>query len=377
MGGNAIDQTYDSKPGRKPADEYFRIMERTCWKLNNMFPWSLTSAVRAYHTKSSFGDGDILLDRDELPPNWIRLVHSMFSPQNMVINRFKGTPLSYKWNDEVPPASPECFSVSFDVQGLQVDLILVDREEFHTARVYYAFNDLGNFMGRIAERMGFTYGWNGFWKEVRYQGEVVDKLLVSRDSRKVFEFLGYDYDRFKQGFDTLEDVYQFAASTKYFNRHPFLLENRNHKSRVRDAKRASYNGFLEWMKDKPELDKYGWLQYDPAKPAEHELSMRSAERNNFLHKAVDAFPGLRDKHDACIAAEELKRKVKKVWNGDVVWKITNYTGEKLGKFMKYCRESFPITDSRYPTFDHWIVTIDNWDVMVYVEDRMGYFKFED
>jgi len=374
MGGNAVDQTYDVKPGRKPADEYHRIMERTCWKLSNMFSWSMLAPVKAYANKESFGDGDIILERDELPANWISIIHKAFAPQNMVVNRFGGSPFSYKWDDSVPEVSPDCFSVSFDVQGLQVDLILVNRNEFHAARVYYAFNDLGNFMGRIAERMGFKYGWDGFWKEVRVEDEVVGKILVSRDTAKVFDFLGYDYNRFKQGFNTLEEVYEYAASTQYFSRLPFQLENRNHKSRARDAKRSSYRGFLEWMADKPELDKSAWHVYDPKNATDYDLYRRNTERNGFLVVAYSTFPGLEAEYKNIETVEIIKRQAKQHWNGKLVSETTGYSGEKLGRFMTYCKNSLPLKDTRWHSFEQWVVENGRWEVIDYIKNCMNDFE---
>jgi hypothetical protein len=291
--------------------------------------------VTAYAKKESFGDGDILIERDNLPSDWVQQMHKAFMPQNLVINRFKGTPLSYRWDDEVPAISPECFSVSLDIMGLQVDLILVNRDEFNTARTYYAFNDLGNFMGRIAERMGFKYGWDGLWKElINDKGEPFAKILVSRDVAQIFEFLGYDHGRFSRGFETQEDVFTFAASTRYFNRRIYLLESRNHKSRARDAKRKSYTAFLTWLGMKPELEKYQWLEYTPGdKSAE-----RDKEKAYWLEKSYDYFPGLEGLVIIKQTEDQQAREAKKVWNGAIVTAITGLTGKALGDFMQECRD---------------------------------------
>lgn len=355
MGGNAVDQTYETKPGRKPAAEYFRIMEGVTWKITNMFPWASIAPVKAYSQKESFGDGDILIDREGLPADWISQLHLTFMPQNMVLNRFKGTPLSYKWNDTVPVVSPDCFSVSLDIQGLQVDFILVDSAEFHTARVYYAFNDLGNFMGRIAERLGFQYGWDGLWKEVRDSDTVLhEKILVSRDVPAIFSFLGYDYARFMRGFATLEEVYEYAATTPYFNRTPYLLEKRNNKSRARDSKRASYRGFLEWMENRPELDKYQWVTYLGDTQTPEYLNGRVMERTKFMHVAMEVFPDLEQKVHNVLQTQQWKKRAKELFNAAIVSKVTGLSGKPMGDFMYKCRQDYPKNDIM--SFEQWVCT---------------------
>jgi hypothetical protein len=356
MGGNALDQTYATKPGRKPAEEYYRIMERVCWRIGNMFPWSHMSAVTAYAKKESFGDGDILIEREGLPVDWVRQLHKTFMPQNMVINRFKGTALSYRWDDEVPAVSPECFSVSLDIQGLQVDLIAVNRNEFHMARTYYAFNDLGNLMGRIAERMGFKYGWNGLWKELRNdKDEPYANILVSRNAAQIFRFLGYDHERFMRGFDTLEDVFEFAASTPYFNRRMYQLESRNHKSRSRDAKRNSYRAFLAWIEHKPELEKYQWTIYQPGEKSPE----RNAEKLYWAKRAYEVFPGLTEACNKETTKYQNAKRAKELWNGRIVTGVTGLIGLELGKFMTYCRDE-------YDDFDAWVIqqTPDTIDMVI-------------
>jgi len=358
MGGNAIDQTYAGKPGRKPAEEYFRIMERVMWRISNMFPWAYMAPVKAYAKKESFGDGDILIDRSGLPADWISQLHKAFMPQNLVINRFKGTPLSYIWSDNVPAESPSCFSVSLDIMGLQVDLIAVNPDEFVTARTYYAFNDLGNLMGRIAERHGFKYGWDGLWKELHDEkGEVITKLLVSRDIPKIFQFLGYDYTRFAQGFETLEDIFEFAASTPFFSRRIYLLENRNHKSRARDAKRKSYNAFLQWLEQRPDLEKYQWLEYAPGEKSE----ARTKEKQECLVRAYAFFPGLEEECVKAISKHINAQRAKILWNGKVVSEVTGLKGVALGSFMDHCRW-------RHSDFDAWVLTQTPGQIAIFIKE---------
>lgn len=115
-------------------------------------------------------------------------------------------------------------------------------EDFQTCRDYYTYNDLGNLIGRVAHKMGMKFGHLGLLYPLRDGDHLIAELVVTRDTRQALEFMGYDFDRWNQGFDQLTDIFEFAASTPYFNPEAFTLENLNHRNRTRNRKR---NTFIE------------------------------------------------------------------------------------------------------------------------------------
>ena len=59
--------------------------------------------------------------------------------------------------------------------------------------------------------------------------------------------LGFNSLRFAQGFNTVDDILDFVANSKYFCKDFFLFENRNHDQRKRDVKRPTYTKALEYF----------------------------------------------------------------------------------------------------------------------------------
>ena len=86
-----------------------------------------------YKNKQSFGDADILLSMQGFDGNMRRYIEETFNPNEIFHNG-------------------NCWS--FDYKELQVDLITVAAEDFDTNLMYLSYNDLGNFIGRIAQ--GFS-----------------------------------------------------------------------------------------------------------------------------------------------------------------------------------------------------------------------------
>lgn len=158
-------------------------------------------------------------------------------------------------------------------QPFQVDYIHTGQDSYDFARQYFAFNDLGNFIGRIASGCGFKFGFDGLFKRMYFNecGHEVQvrnlksqqqrpaesavrqdacrrqDLLVTRDFGRAIEFLGFDYPRYLQGFQTLEDIFWYVVRSRYFHPDNFRLDNRKSNVRARDLKRSNYNLMLDFF----------------------------------------------------------------------------------------------------------------------------------
>ena len=327
MGGNALKNTVTE---RKSAEEYNRITNDVIEKLKSIFPDTHMVATLSFRNKESFGDSDILITSDNLPSCWQELIVEVFKPNETYSN---GS------------------AFSFDYQSMQIDLIKSPLEEFHFSNVYYAYNDLGNFIGRIAHRMGYRYGHAGLRKLVREDTKVIADILVSRDPRKVFEFLGYDFDVWMKGFDTLEEIFAYAASSPYFNREVFDLDNNNHENRTRDRKRPNYSAFLKWMEDKPELDVYQWQPYtgDVRSP------QRDEEKRFFQELGFITFDGFEHQYDRAMRQEERRKSIKEKWNGDIVGQISGLKGKDLGVLITACKLQKNTQAWSEEGFEDWVL----------------------
>jgi hypothetical protein len=135
--------------------------------------------------------------------------------------------------------------------------------------------------------------------------------------------MGYDYWLWQQGFDTLEDIFRFVASSKYFDPDIYLLHNRNAVSRIRDAKRKTYTAFLTWCEEQK-----------PTAAAKLFTADQKEERHaHFLWDAKMRWPSFSYHYDIQLEALAIRRDLKTRWNGNHVHAWTGLAGKELGAFM--------------------------------------------
>lgn len=263
------------RDGRRPAEDF--------------------TVIPAYRSKETFGDSDILYtgrgfsegDIRELFP-WTKAIHS---------------------NGDV---------ISFEYKDFQIDLINSDHASYDYALNYFSYNDIaGNLVGKIAHRFGLKHGHDGLWYPIRDdKNNLVGSVLVTRDYYQALEFFDLDVQTYKNGFETLEDGFEWVSKSKYFNPKSYELENLNHIAKVRDKKRTTYRTFLEWCAER---------QFNT-------ISM-SNDKSVYMPMVVDAFPSSGQSFNSIIKDLAFKRMMKEIFSGDIVREITGLDGIELGKFM--------------------------------------------
>lgn len=179
-----------------------------------------------YKNKKSFGDADLIVSMADFNRDVREYITSTFVPNEIFHNG-------------------NCYS--FDYKELQVDLITLSPEHFDSNEMYLSYNDLGNFIGRIAQGFGLKYGQEGLWYEHYFKGKNIARIPISKDYKDIYKFLGLSYERWEAGFDELEDIFEYISTCKYFNWELFQLSKLNRINRERNLKRKSYMSFLEWM----------------------------------------------------------------------------------------------------------------------------------
>ena len=241
MGGHAMKNYGVERLTKEQYDEVLSALTIT-------LPYK-TAAIPSYRSKDSFGDCDLLTTAtDEAFEN------SLSKDFALLGKKKNGSVTSY--------ALKYCNFPPF-----QFDLIKAKEDSFKFNYNYLSYNDLGNLVGRIAAAFGFKFAHDGLYilawydhkGEERSVGRVkedgktndhaeykMEKLFISNFDQAL-EFLGFDSLRFAQGFNTIDDILDFVASSKYFCKDFFLFENRNHDQRKRDVKRPTYTRALEYF----------------------------------------------------------------------------------------------------------------------------------
>jgi hypothetical protein len=315
MGGNALDIHTE----RLLSADFYRTQQ----KLSNLFSrrFGLSEEtdyhfVRPYHSKSSHGDMDVLV-RKPAVDKW-KLVN--FLGPKETFNNGNVVSLDYK-----------------SVKGtlFQLDLVFMRHKWWEMAKAFFAYNDLGNLMGKVARWIGLKHGFQG----VRYTHYTEDKsvklgeLAVTTDPETAFELLGFSWDRFEDGFEDLEEVFEYVVDSKYFHRKAFMSENLTADQRHRDTKRKTYQKWMKYLENVPESQNK--TRPSKSQVKERVFSMTGVDLNAWETR-------LEKKH-------KRREKAREVFNGNVAMNHSNLTGKELGAALGRFKSQFETTEE-YHTF---------------------------
>ena len=305
MGGNALKHT---ETRRYNADEYRRAFHKISVGLTKFC--NLCYLVPSYSSKESFGDMDVVVVPNSSNMNdLVENIWREFSPNEVVRNSN---------------------IVSFNYKDLQVDLLVQpDAKTAFFAYDYFSYNDLGNFMGRTAHRLGFKFGHTGLMYVLRNpenETEVISEILVTDEFGQALEFMGYDQYFHARGFETKEEIFDYAASSKYFEPAQYLLENRPSEARRRDRTRVMYQEILKYFEKKFNLQ--------PGTPK------KEVDREEHLQRAFEQFPKFKARFNESLNKHRLEQRFKANFNGEVFSALLNVEGKQLGERMKKYRKYF-------------------------------------
>ena len=313
MGGKALNK-YGVFTERKNTEEFLRIG----YELQERLGFDLgvrTAIVTCYRTKANHGDLDLLVKMEE--------------PRN---------PFGFSWKDYIEkrlkPQAINCNGgvFSFDYQGFQVDIIPIPEAKWETALIYFSYDPLGNIMGKTYHKFGLSYGWEGlFYKYRNEHGTNSANILLTNNARRMFDFGGYDYDRYLKGFDTLEEIFRFAIESKYFDAEMFQMENLKSLDKKRNRKRGSYHLFLNYIKDNGINTKFIFEE----------------DKDKYIETIDRCFPEAMLEHELVMLRRKDLRDfyLAERFNGEIVMKWLpelkgKELGQAIGKFKDYLGDTY-------------------------------------
>jgi len=292
--------------------------------------------VPYYSAKEDFGDLDVLVKANT---DVVR---------DAVIQHFGFTPIKEMKKDPNYSTNHNCFSFLYD--NFQIDLICTVAD-YETSIAYYSFNDVGNILGRFFHKFGLKYGHQGLIYPLRDERGIRKEILVTKDQTKILEFLGLNPEKWNKGFTTLEDIFEWVATGKYFN--PALFDELSAINEKRDRKRKTFSRFLDWLEEtKPKANQTSFFdkivdEYFP----------------NRLVGTIDEFFGsnVRGEVNKFHIEMERENRIKEKYNGEIVMEITGLKGQELGAFMN----KFKIHDDG--SFDDYILETDPELIKQYIK----------
>lgn len=298
MGGNALKNTTTR---RYQKEEYHELAKEVKEKLTAIFPHSQIEVIPAYANKPSYGDMDVLIDAT-YPTNIADVLKNTFG-----------------YNQLVKSGSV----TSFDYKELQIDLIKAAPEEFEFSLHYYSYNDMGNLLGKMAHKFGVKYGHDGVWYVMRDGDYQFKEILLTRDPQQALALLKLDYKK-STGFQELEDMFAFVASSPFFSPYYFLLteEQKNAADRVRENKRKTYQTLLTWLEE----HKDNLPQFKPFR-----------DKDAYLPMLFEHFQGFVDQYAQGKIQLEQKRLqqaiIESKFSSQKITEWTGLEGKELGRLM--------------------------------------------
>lgn len=299
MGGNVFTHLgYKAQRMDKPT--YNKVLDKVHSFLDDLN--IIYHDIPYIRDKADFGDIDIIIE---------------YGIDEHVFDAIRTNTTKLGATDETTIRNGKVMSVLVD--GLyQVDFIKERKEtvEYHVA--YLSHNDLGNLIGRCAKEAGYKHGTDGFFYSHYLNGRALKKeFFISNDYRTVLNLLGLSVEKFDEGFDTLQDMFDYVSGNKYFKASFYEFENLNNRNKVRDAKRKNYNLFLNHVKGMPD-SLLNVPTYDIAFP---ELISQVEDFKEKVH---------RDKV------------IKEKFSGKLVMELTPLQGKDLKEFILFFKEKYDL-----------------------------------
>lgn len=308
MGGKALKI---AETERKTTKQFNQIVNEIVPIIQNKLGTEV-HVVKCYREKETHGDLDLLL----------RIDHKFHN---------KGINLKTFVKDTFDPT--EIFSngsvISFDYDKFQIDLIPVKESNWEASRDFFDQDPTGNLMGKIAKKFGLKYGFEGLVFPYRSQtGSVYGNITISKDSQHIFEFLGFDYNRYLQGFDTLEEIFEYVINSYWFKSKYFKMDQLTSIDRKRNKRRESYQKFLKYVHKRRFKLFFKTIFNNLPKYKEHK---------ELFHDIIDKnFPEVKFKQKL----QEFKKKelehriINSKFNGSIVMeKYPELKGKELGQIM--------------------------------------------
>lgn len=267
MGGNAIKNAQ-----RLSKTEYQKVCNtiQTWFNTEELYrsinKQHRTSFPLSYREKSSFGDLDCLTTIDY--GDFSARLNELQKQGVLRLTEAKNHAFGIQIKDmETGGWSPI----------YQLDHMYVEPEHYDFTYNYMCWNDLGNFIGRIARYYGLKFSTKGLFREVlldqfgnvsyssRFKNQQNNKginatqvkqdVLISNDWDKVLTVLGLKPATYHASFDNLYDIAQFVFASPYFDMNMFKWDNVNSNVRCRDKSRPNYqvviDHFEELLKQNP------------------------------------------------------------------------------------------------------------------------------
>lgn len=164
----------------------------------------------------------------------------------------------------------------------------------------------------------------------------IEDIILTRRPDEICEFIGLSYDRWKEGFQTKLELFEYIKSSHYFS--PTIFMYSNHPQRSRLKTRKMYEEFLIYLFGE---DKVNELKESKDSTDTKENNQLEAifhfQKEDELKKSIDLY----------FLHYERKQK----FNGNLMIQLLQVTNKELGSlipsFKKYINEKYSCDFEEY------------------------------
>lgn len=298
MGGNLF------KAGRVTKERYEEILASLIPVLDKHFD-DRYGIPRPYRDKADYGDVDIILDAGciQNKPDWFRKIcddlgveetHSVRNVRSMLYKNF------------------------------QVDFFMTKTSEFESSINFMSYNILGNLLGRIYHKFNLRFGEAGLFYVLRgFSNHISKEIVVTRDMQKILSFVGLSYQRWKEGFNNVEEIFEYVIESPYFCSNSYSPEY--YSVRKRANERPDFVKFLDYLETN-KIEK----NFPFERPKEQYLGMI-----DFYFKT-----DLKSANDKHVIKQERLQRIAEKFNGRLVKDLLNIEGKEIGLFLEKYKSGF-------------------------------------
>jgi len=140
--------------------------------------------------------------------------------------------------------------LALQYKEFKVDVLFVPPKHMDMTLAHLAYQELGELISKVAHAQGMSLSGEGLVYRVRDGVLMVADIELATTWESALELLGYSHSRWLEGFDGLDDVFAFVASSPLFMPSLFQL-----KAPAQPGARPTLrNAFAAWLeqKDLPE-----------------------------------------------------------------------------------------------------------------------------
>ncbi|KAI4785913.1 hypothetical protein E4T44_13994, partial [Aureobasidium sp. EXF-8845] len=231
MGGKAFP---DLRVPRMNPQVYEQVKQTALKILSTRFV--STSVMPEAPGKLDYGDVDLVIELSSSVPFPSQQVALELGAKHIKNNH---PTHSFAVPLEIARKEPQAFA--------QVDVQICPPGDLAWTTFMQGYGDVGSILGTFNFGYGFTSNNNGFFvriKEQEAQNWSASQVFLSKDPDLVMEFLGLDKHRYHQRFESERQIFDWAVSSRLFNRRLVEKRRENFEMRNRMEKRPMFRCFM-------------------------------------------------------------------------------------------------------------------------------------